>query len=655
MEELDCEPTVTLIPGVNSQNKQMCFDWGPGEMLVCETSFNKKESEMVPGCPFIHIIRKNEDIYSHILRKLFNESHGIFVGLQRIEEELTGKSRKAQLVRVSKNYRSVIRACMEEMHQVAIAAKDPATCRQVSSQVSSLSAMELIWNLCEILFIEVAPAGPLLLHLLDWVRLHVCEVDNLSADVLGSENPSKHESFWNLVTVLVLQGRLDEARQMLSKEADANPPSAGMCRVLGDLMRTLPVLSPGNTQTLTELELKWQHWHEECERHLQDGTFASSPHLESLCKIMLGDEAALLEQKELLSNWYHFLVTRLLYSHPTVKPMDLQFYAQSSLDLFLGGESSPEPLDNILMAAFEFDIHQVIKECSIALSNWWFVAHLTDLLDHCKLLQSHNLYFGSNMREFLLLEYASGLFAHHSLWQLGVDYCDCCPELGRVSLELHIERIPLSTEQKALKVLRVCEQRQMTEQVRSICKILAMKAVRNNRLGSALSWSIRAKDAAFATLVSDRFLRDYCERGCFSDLDLIDNLGPAMMLSDRLTFLGKYREFHRLYGEKRFVDAASLLLSLMTSQIAPRSFWMTLLTDALPLLEQKQVIFSAEQTYELMRCLEDLTSGRPVRGEPEAQQLQDDDVETTKVEMLRLALARNLARSIIKEGSLEGS
>ncbi|XP_010949083.1 nuclear pore complex protein Nup85 [Camelus dromedarius] len=656
MEELDGEPTVTLIPGMNSQKKQMCFDWGPGEMLVCETSFNKKEkSEVVPGCPLIYIVRKDVDVYSQILRKLFNESHGIFVGLQRIEEELTGKSRKAQLVRVSKNYRSVIRACMEEMHQVAIAAKDPASGRQFSSQVSILSAMELIWNLCEILFIEVAPAGPLLLHLLDWVRLHVCEVDSLSADVLGSENPSKHESFWNLVTVLVLQGRLDEARQMLSREADASPTSAGMCRILGDLMRTMPVLSPGNTQTLTELELKWQHWHEECERHLQDGTFASSPHLESLCKIMLGDEAALLEQKKLLSNWYHFLVTRLLYSHPTVKPMDLYFYAQSSLDLFLGGESSPEPLDNILMAAFEFDIHQVIKECSIALSNWWFVAHLTDLLDHCKLLQSHNLYFGSNMREFLLLEYASGLFAHHSLWQLGVDYFDYCPELGRVSLELHIERIPLSTEQKALKVLRVCEQRQMTEQVRSICKILAMKAVRNNRLGSALSWSIRAKDAAFATLVSDRFLRDYCERGCFSDLDLIDNLGPAMMLSDRLTFLGKYREFHRLYGEKRFVDAASLLLSLMTSQIAPRSFWMTLLTDALPLLEQKQVIFSAEQTYELMRCLEDLTSGKPVCGEPDPQRLQDDDVETTKVEMLRLALARNLARSIIKEGSLEGS
>uniref|UniRef100_A0A2K5VWN2 Nuclear pore complex protein Nup85 n=1 Tax=Macaca fascicularis TaxID=9541 RepID=A0A2K5VWN2_MACFA len=628
-----------VIPGVNSKKNQMCFDWGPGEMLVCETSFSKKEkSEMVPSCPFIYIIRKDVDVYSQILRKLFNESHGIFLGLQRIDEELTGKSRKSQIA-VAVGLRNDCRVSQGLLYPL----------------VSILSAMELIWNLCEILFIEVAPAGHLLLHLLDWVRLHVCEVDSLSADVLGSENPSNHDSFWNLVTILVLQGRLDEARQMLSKEADASPASAGICRIMGDLMRTMPILSPGNTQTLTELELKWQHWHEECERYLQDSTFATNPHLESLLKIMLGDEAALLEQKELLSNWYHFLVTRLLYSNPTVKPIDLHYYAQSSLDLFLGGESSPEPLDNILLAAFEFDIHQVIKECSIALSNWWFVAHLTDLLDHCKLLQSHNLYFGSNMREFLLLEYASGLFAHPSLWQLGVDYFDYCPKLGRVSLELHIERIPLNTEQKALKVLRICEQRQMTEQVRSICKILAMKAVRNNRLGSALSWSIRAKDAAFATLVSDRFLRDYCERGCFSDLDLIDNLGPAMMLSDRLTFLGKYREFHHMYGEKRFADAASLLLSLMTSRIAPRSFWMTLLTDALPLLEQKQVIFSAEQTYELMQCLEDLTSRRPVRGESDIQQLQDEDIETTKVEMLRLALARNLARAIIREGSLEGS
>ncbi|MGH0153650.1 UNVERIFIED_CONTAM: hypothetical protein FKN15_025439 [Acipenser sinensis] len=180
---------------------------------------------------------------------------------------------------------------------------------------------------------------------------------------------------------------------------------------------------------------------------------------------------------------------------------------------------------------------------------------------------------------------------------------------------------------------------------------MAKKAMRNNRLGSALSWSIRAKDAAFATLISDRFLQDYCARGTFSDLDLIDNLGPAMLLSDRLTFLGKYREFHKLYGEKRFAEAAKLLLSLMTARIAPRSFWMTLLTDALPLLEQKQVIFSADQTYELMHCLEELVSGKT---EPsEKRTVQEEDIETTKVELLRLALARNLAAAVVKEGTVD--
>eukprot|EP00063_Salmo_salar_P083524 XP_014058359.1 PREDICTED: nuclear pore complex protein Nup85-like [Salmo salar] len=114
---------------------------------------------------------------------------------------------------------------------------------------------------------------------------------------------------------------------------------------------------------------------------------------------------------------------------------------------------------------------------------------------------------------------------------------------------------------------------------------------------------------------------------------------------------GKYREFHRLYGEKRFSDAAKLLLSLMTAKIAPRSFWMTLLTDALPLLEQKEVIFSADQTHELMFCLEELTSGKSVPN-PD-RPMQDEDIETTKIELLRLALARNLAMAIVKEGTVE--
>ncbi|KAK1162329.1 nuclear pore complex protein Nup85-like [Acipenser oxyrinchus oxyrinchus] len=650
MEEVDVEPAITVIPGVDSGQRHMGFVWGPGDILLYETQ-RKGTGSGEAGCPLIHVVRKDEDIYSPILRKLFNESHHIFVGLQQSKEETSSKTKRPQFVSVSKNYRSVIRACMEELQQIAVSTRDAALSTQYCSQVSILLAVELIWNLCEVLFIEAAPAGSLLLHLLDWVRLHKADVDEKAQEVLHSDSPTTHHKYWDVVICYVLQGRMDESRQMLAKQASQQPAARSMFKTLDSLMKKMPVFNPVGSQTLTEFDLKWRHWHEECELHLQDGSFSSNSNLETICKILLGHEETLLNQKEQLSTWYHLLVTRLLYTHPSVKPTELHYYAQSSMDLFLDNRSAPEPLDSILLAAFEFDIHQVIKDCSIALSNWWFVAHLTDLLDHCKLLQSHNLHFGSNLREFLLLEYASGLFTHHSLWQLAVDYFDHCPEFGRMYLELQIERVPLDTERKALKVLRICEQRQLAEQVRSICKIMAKKAVRNNRLGSALSWSIRAKDAAFATLISDRFLQDYCARGTFSDLDLIDNLGPAMLLSDRLTFLGKYREFHKMYGEKRFAEAAKLLLSLMTARIAPHNFWMTLLTDALPLLEQKQVIFSADQTYELMHCLEELMSGKT---EPsEKRTVQEEDIETTKVELLRLALARNLAAAVVKEGTVD--
>lgn len=39
---------------------------------------------------------KDEDICSPILRKLFNESHHIFVGLQKIKEDLPSKNKKTQ-------------------------------------------------------------------------------------------------------------------------------------------------------------------------------------------------------------------------------------------------------------------------------------------------------------------------------------------------------------------------------------------------------------------------------------------------------------------------------------------------------------------------------------------------------------------------------
>lgn len=90
-----------------------------------------------------------------------------------------------------------------------------------------------------------------------------------------------------------------------------------------------------------------------------------------------------------------------------------------------------------------------------------------------------------------------------------------------------------------------------------------------------------------------------------------------------------------------------------------------------------KVIFSVDQTYELMSCLEELNSGtKPDSNQTDQVQIiynsqekliimfscelgcfssvfQEEDIESTKTELLRLALARNLAMAIVKEGTIE--
>ncbi|XP_070580141.1 nuclear pore complex protein Nup85-like [Ptychodera flava] len=603
------------------------------------------------GPPGVYTAKWDVEMHSPSTRKLVNESHNIFMSLQSHKPETSETVRKPQLVKFSRNYRSVLRACLLELQQKGAVEEDEETQEEYNAQCQTFTMIELIWSLCEILFVETLPGGVVLTQLLDWAIWHFRQADDLAQEVMSAPDPEHHESYWPAIYTFVLKGRIDEARQMLSLHPDQQHDIHGVYAKMDELLRKMPMFSVIGRQSVPEFDMKWRHWQDQCQQFLEE--VGSHKNLETICRILAGDNSVFLELRDLTETWYMMLVAKLLYSNPTVKTIDLHYHTQECIDAY-GGNSHLTTLDNILLAALEFDVHQVIRESSSNLNNWWFVAHLTDLLHHCGRLESHNVNFGSKLREFLLLEYAASLMTHDSLWQIGADYLDHCPDMGRYYLELYIERIPLQSEKKALKVLRLCEKRAMESQAHGICKEMGMKALQNGRLGSALSWCIRSKDRAFATFLSEKFLSEYSSKGGFSNLDLIDNLGPAMLLSDRLTFLGKYREFHKLYERGEFKDAANLLLSLLTAKLAPQKFWLTLLTDSLPLLELDEVVFSSQQTYELMHCLDEITlsfqsneyldrDNNRTQGQLEADQ--------EKTDLLRLALARNLSRAILDEGT----
>ncbi|GFO04326.1 nuclear pore complex protein nup85 [Plakobranchus ocellatus] len=116
--------------------------------------------------------------------------------------------------------------------------------------------------------------------------------------------------------------------------------------------------------------------------------------------------------------------------------------------------------------------------------------------------------------------------------------------------------------------------------------------------------------------------------------------------ANSFTFLGKYREFHTMYDNGDLEGASSLLLSLISSRLAPKTFWMTLLEDALPLLNLPKVVLNVQQTYAIMHCLDELQRD----GTSNGKTLSDAEME--KAKLLRVALTKNLSRAIIEGGSI---
>ena len=61
-----------------------------------------------------------------------------------------------------------------------------------------------------------------------------------------------------------------------------------------------------------------------------------------------------------------------------------------------------------------------------------------------------------------------------------------------------------------------------------------------------MAWALKSADSKFTTFLADKILVEYSTSGTFSSTDLLDSLGTSIVVSDRLTFPVKYREFHKL-------------------------------------------------------------------------------------------------------------
>ncbi|XP_034942679.1 nuclear pore complex protein Nup85 [Chelonus insularis] len=525
-----------------------------------------KKSSFFPCDTRVHFLGPEIILFSPILRKLVNESNGVFLSIRKIQKSNSDEVRP-ELIKHSKQYRSILRACVEKC----------------------------IWHLTEILYVDTLPGDVVLPQLLEWVRFHFPSRELMAMKILAKKSIGaelENMNYWEAVIGCALHGKLEIVRSLLSYHTKADHPAF----VTADnILKTMPVYNVYGGYSVNEFTMRWKHWQMDLASNLEYKTFMIDHNLEELMRLFAGEEGILWDFSKYTEAWYELVAAKLLYSSPCCKQAELARHANNIAERWQAGRH----LDHIILALMENEMYKVIEQIQHMNDSGWFAAHLTDLLYNCEklnIMDEDQTNVTDKLHESLLLEYGSTLFGHSSLWQCGASYLEQCPT-----------------------------------QVTSICKIQGIKSIRRGRLGNALAWAIKAQDGAFATYIADQFLKQYAEEGILQCEDLLENLGAYMLTSDRLTFLGKYCEFHQMYVMEEFSEAAQLLISLITSNLTPKYFWPILLTDAIPLLEAEDILLSSKDTFLLMRSVEE-------HG--------DDPAFHDKTEIFRLSAARNLARAL---------
>lgn len=240
-----------------------------------------------------------------------------------------------------------------------------------------------------------------------------------------------------------------------------------------------------------------------------------------------------------------------------------------------------------------------------------------------------------------------------------------------------------------------CISLNLHDEWREICAILASTFMRRGEFGRAASLATQARDVNILSLIAEKIITTYVDHGADEYLKQVNSLpanllndapvllqdklgdedeergGPLALYAQRLHFLAEFRDYLLFMAEGTRDRAASRLVGLVDSPTTPVAFSAVLLTESVELLEDEDIRLGPSGTFELMRTLEDIlgnarfapfdylhllwrylervepaTNGKAngVKADGEKEQTER---ALAKLEVVRLALARNLSRAMV--------
>ncbi|MCP9257880.1 putative RNA-binding protein EEED8.10 [Dirofilaria immitis] len=590
--------------------KYAAIDASTSEIVVALSDINEgRSSDNVPVGNLIRAVsikHVNQTVFKHpAMQLLVHESHSIFSRAQHNAKLFT--LTVSDVLSYSLQYRSIIRSTLSTI---------PISEYEIKE---SLTTAELIWSLVEAIFIKTHDSS-IVVDLMTWARLclaHTPYIDEISNLLRSSKIKDSTSSIFGII-YFVLSGMFNNAVTFLETYGNLCDDNAVRClaKVLSEVKMDL--LNNENTA------LDFISVQEEVRNMCINGVFETNAEAEKVAMIIAGDIPTITSVSAQLDNWFELVPSYLLFVQPCATLPQLKDVVKDCLEIF--GISKCNGIDAVMCELFSLDALRALHRISTSSTNWWFPAHLADLLQ--KADERITSAYGMDIRQHLIIEF----------WQVGFDYLRETGEEGLSHLELLIAEVPLDNETVATKLCALCDEVVFDQTRKDIARTMAYRLLRAERWGSALSWAIRSRDIEIVSIVADQII-SRCAPDQFSSITVVEHFTEVMLLSSSLIFLHRYYKFRKLLESNQKVKAAELLVELIVSDLMPRKFDVILLSDLISILsDEEEVIISKDGTEQLLEHLISYEADGPFE--------HNSDEWKMRLRTVRYLLLQNLACAI---------
>ncbi|KIO24693.1 hypothetical protein M407DRAFT_25939 [Tulasnella calospora MUT 4182] len=591
-------------------------------------------------------------------------------------------------------------------------------------------------------------------ELLLWLNVNfVAPTSEQARQYAHKEKPWLEDGFWDYLTRATVRGLWKGASHFFS--ILSSHPSPILRRIAPQLVKTLES-HPRSTSYGTEQEFfsahsRWSDSVRLLRRELQllnktEGQGDWREGLEDLVGILEGKQDVIMDicsEGEGAAGWREAVAVWGIWVRPDFKRQDLpDTLALINDTLPIDGSYADEAAQAALVS-------QQLKRFlhNSARQNPWLGAHIADLMENMDMTvydtpiadDDEDFQDDTNipadaltLRDVLIMDYAEQiLHADPGSWQIEFDYLAACGPVGKARLGAVLSRLAVDVEednsvdrskeisvlldtredrmdeegieeekslarltgmQRVQKLVEVCKDYALWEEMETLCKVVARLLIQRRRYGDAISYSIYAKDFNTVSRISDLLLEEYIVRGRDEFIELVNSvpdvsdvlldsptfhLGGMSSLAmtsfrNRLAFLERYAAFHKDFRDGKKKDAASGLMNMLNSDLVPKWWWGVILIDAAGLCNEDEMWFEESDAYDLLRHVEEIYIRADQGCAPDylgalekmmQQDMQKEDdrrsdtgdgvtVEAAlkQLEVVRLALARYLARSFTMRG-----